>query len=160
MVSIFGAINDAITAALAPAKPPIFAFGDTTRANQAPPRIIYVPRSERITGPEGQGGDGVLNPRPLWTRHVGMEIHFWGADFAATEMLLNVFTQSVHDLLWGAYAMQSGTWDVAPDTINKLGIVYILQMMWKIPITRAPDTTAVVTAMPITQAIQPLVATP
>jgi len=154
LLDVFTAINAQITDALAPAPPPLFRFADTTKMNDSPPRIIYVPRSGPITGPQGQGGDGVRNPRPLWTRNIGMEVHLWGADFAATETLMNVLTQAIHSVLWGAYLMHSEDWNTAADTANKLGVVCVLQMTWKIPITRAPDTTAVVRTIPLTPEIQ------
>lgn len=153
LLKIYDAINAQITTQLAPAPPPTFRFADTTKMQDSPPRIVYIPRSGRITGAEGQGGDSVRNPRPLWTRNIGMEIHLWGVDYQTTEDLMNVFTQSMHVVLWGAYTLHSEDWNTAADTVNKRGIVCVLTMTWKIPITRVPDTYAVVTAMPLTPEI-------
>lgn len=151
LVSIAAAINDQITADMAPTPPPKFDFGaETVFVQGAPPRIIYVPRSERITGPAGQGLDGTSDPRPLWTREVSVEVHIWGKDFADAEGLLNTLVRALHTIGWGSYRLDSGSWDLGGKSQTTLGIVYVLNMTWLIPITRAPDTFAVVTAMPLT----------
>lgn len=117
------------------------------------PVIIYVPHAERITGPEGQGGDGDGNPRPLKTRNLSMAVHLWDCDVPHVEDLLDAFVRAVHAIGWGSYLTPHGTWETGAEIVTGWGVVYTLMLELKIPITRAPDTTAVVTAMPITPEI-------
>lgn len=157
LTDVVTAINDQITAAIAPAPPPCFRFGDETlRQQDSPPRIAYVPRSERIGAPTGVGaqGDGVTSPRALFTRHVGIEVHIWERDIPAAEALLDQLVRAMQIALWGAYDLSAGDWTTASESVNKKGVVYVLTMTWRIPITRAPDTYAVVATIPITGQIQ------
>lgn len=152
LVSIAAAINDQITADMAPTPPPKFDFGaETVFVQGAPPRIIYVPRTERIVGPGQLGGDGIGNPRPLWTRAVEVEVHIWGKDFTATEGLLNTFVRALHAVGWGdgVYKLTGGNWDLGGKSQTTLGIVYVLNMTWFVPITRALDTTVVLGTAPL-----------
>lgn len=138
-----------------PALTPPFEFGaDKLSVDRAKPTIILVPYGpEAITGPQGQGGDGVSNPRPLFTRNVSIAAHIWGCDVPQVELMQTAFVQAMQATIWGSYRLSGGQWHTASDMVTKWGVVYTLNLTWLVPITRAPDTYALVTAMPITPAI-------
>lgn len=153
-MSLLG-IADAITRQMIGAEPaltPPIVFGadpglSVDRTSRV---IILVPGSEQITGPQGQGGDGIGNPRPLFTRNISIAAHIWCDDVPTVELTLNAFVQAMQAIQWGSYKLQSGQWRTGSDIATKWGVVYTLNMTWLVPITRVPDTYAVVTSMPIT----------
>lgn len=163
----FAAVQTKMTATLTglpvPEAVPLFAVGeDKLTIEDAPPRIVFVPRHETIRGPHSQGGDGIRNPRPLRTRHATVQIHVWGAavapatdDFAATEKLVNHLVAAIHDVAHGVHEELSGNWSTAQASSTRLGLVYVLEMQIEIPLTRELDTYATVTTIPITPAIIP-----
>ena len=133
---------------------PPFAFGaDWLSVERSQPIIVLVPGAEQIGGPQGQGGDGVNNPRSLFTRQIWLAAHIWDCDVPAVELLINAFVQAMQTTMWGSFKLSSGQWRTASDMVTKWGVVYTLNLTWLVPITRAPDTYAVVTTMPITPAI-------
>lgn len=119
-------------------------------AQDAPPRIVWVPGEEVIGPSEGQGGDGVVNPRPLFTRRLSLHAHIWAVDIDAAELLINHLVAAVHDVAFGAYVAKSGTWLHNAADVTAHGVVYVLTLELKIPITRERDITQVVETVPIT----------
>lgn len=146
---------------------PTFSVGkDKISFQEAPPRIVWVPTRGPVRGPHGQGGDGVGNPRPIKTRHIGVVAHIWAADaskpdgsgdFAAVEVLTNHFVAAIHDVCHGAYDITSEDW---PEDIQqqstRLGMVCLLSMEFQIPFTRELDTYAQILTAPITKQFDPI----
>jgi len=156
IAAIATAINAKITAALAPEPPPTFGMGmDDLFKEEAPPRIVYVPGTEKIGPPQARGGDGVKSPRALFSREVQVAVHLWGADVSATEELLVMMTRAFQAEMFGSYAMRSGVWNPEGSTSNKAGELLVVQMIWGIPITDAPELFATLSTMPIIPAIEP-----
>lgn len=150
-------IAQAISTQMAEADPtgtPPFEFGaKMLSVERSAPVIIYVPLGETIGGPRGQGGDGVRDPRPLWTREVTIAAHIWADDVPAVEVLYGAFVQAMHAQLWGAYKLSSGRWATAAEIVTGWGVEFTLNMVWLVPLTRAPATFAAVSSMPITPEI-------
>ena len=148
--AVADAIQVQVTEDMDPEPAPKFHFGISALYKEdRPPRIVFVPRTERII-PAGQGADGVSDPRPLWIRRATVEAHIWGKDSAETERFLDILVQAIHALAWGSYDLSGGgSWIAAGEARSDKGEIYVLSMLWDVPITRAPDTFAVVTAMPL-----------
>lgn len=154
-MSLLAVLND-VSARLDPAVT-VHVGAEWIRQEEAPPRVVWVPKSESYGPPTPQGGDGITNPAPLWTRRSVVECHLWANDFDAAEALLQAVVRSLHlSLTHHSYQVTSGEWIPSDGTTVNLGVVYVLTLEIMIPITRAPDTTTVVTMMPIT----PQVVTP
>jgi hypothetical protein len=136
--------------------PPCFQLGaDFLSTERSTPTIILVPGGEQITGPQGQGGDGVSQPQPLFMRQIQIAAHVWCCDIPTVEATLNAFVQAMQVTLWGCFKLASGQWRTASDLATKWGVVYTLNMTWLVPLTRAPDVFATVTSMPLTPVVLP-----
>lgn len=136
---------------------PAYAVGATAlTVDRRCPVVIYVPHGERITGPEGQGGDGIGKPRPLKTRNLTLAVHLWDCDITAVEARIEAFVRAIHTIGWGAYMTPNGVWETGAEIVTGWGVVYTLTLELKIPITRVPDTYVTVTSIPITPAVLPI----
>lgn len=133
------------------------------RREEAPPRVVWIPRSETYRMPEGQGGDETGEPRPLRTRVVSVEAHLWaasidsdgaetsaGANLTAIETLLNGTVQAISKHAWGSFEGSTGQWVFADGANIKLGVVYVFAFELRIPVPRVASTTATILTMPTT----------
>lgn len=149
--SIFNAVN-----ALLPAGTITGIGPDKIKYDESPPRVIWIPMNETFGPPRGFGGDFITDPSPLWTRLSSVDVHIWGKDQDATEVLLNLLIAAVHRLAHGCYEVTRGNWMNVDGASLTLGQVYILSIMFRIPVTRAPSGYAVTSTIPITGAYNAL----
>jgi hypothetical protein len=121
------------------------------KAHDAPPRVVWVPSRDRYGPPESTGA----NPRSLRTRLAGCEVHVWGADYDATEALLNLVQAAIHYVTYGSYQLDQGDagWLALDGPLQNLGRAYVFHVVFKIPVTEAPMKTAPVKSIPQTQVI-------
>jgi hypothetical protein len=114
-----------------------------------PPRVIWIPGKDRWVAPDDPGAD----PRPLWTRAAGVEVHIWGADYDATEDLINGVATAIHEgsQLWGGYAaVGDAGWPTLDGRFTALGRLYVMNVEFFIPVTAQPFTRGLVTSIPQT----------
>lgn len=126
---------------------PSFLGPEFMQAEAVPPRLVWVPADETY-GPAERIGD---DARSLRTRLATLELHIWGGDYAATELLLNQTLAAVHGTAAGSYELGKGMWmnhKTGPAT--DLGRVYVVQVTFKIPVTAAPPALKTVTTIPVT----------
>lgn len=176
-------LTTVLTAIADPAQPvPKFRFGaDQLRVEGKPPQITWVPTDGQIDGkivpapdtrlvanpkdPAQAPGAAIVAPRPLRVRRPVIETHIWAhggdtadrrKDYTAAEVLLNHLVAAIHATAYGSYATLRESWRQSQDASSRFGIEVVLSIEIHIPITREPDTYAVVAAMPITpQIVQP-----
>ena len=110
--------------------------------NGAPPRLVWVPGRDSF-GPAEKGGTA---PRQLRTRIARFDVHVWGADFEATEALVNDTIAAIYLMTRGSFELSEGEWVTAGELLA-FGAVCILGVSFKIPVTEAPSTTKVVTTI-------------
>jgi hypothetical protein len=153
--TIFAAINAAAT----PLLPTGVTFGEAGSdifAESNFPRVVWVPIDEQWGPAAPQGGDGVTNPRPLFTRQCNVQCTVWGADQDTVEAMINALTSTIHEAITrGSYLITRGNWlDV--QAINKAGAAYVMTVVLLVPVTHTPDPTATITSIPnATQVITP-----
>jgi hypothetical protein len=110
----------------------------------AAPRVVWVPTTEGA-GPIVQHWAG--EPRALYTRRVGVDLHLWGGDLAATEALVASVVRAVRAAVGASYEVGAGTWpsqDAA--SVASRGRECVLQITFLVPVTDAPLTTGTVTS--------------
>lgn len=170
--SIFAVVNPVITTNLAASSivPTYGSSGPDRYAEQAPPRIVWVPVTEDYQPARGQGGDIVLDSvsnmtlpggalPPLYTRVSSVECDVWGATRDDVETMINAVVSAVHDCLSnGSYGIQAARW-LLPEETSKDGEVYRLTFQFMVPVVRVTPqiTTATINTMPETPQIKPIV---
>lgn len=114
--------------------------GHHTREHGAPPRVVFVPRSESAGPAEGLGG----NPRRLFTRVVQVDVHVWAVDADAAEALHNSVAAAIYAEAHGAFAFLGAEWPELNDDWASLGTLIIARYSLKVPVTDPPHQTVVV----------------
>lgn len=117
-----------------------------------PPRATWVPVRESIQPPDRRLGE----PPVLWERRSEWELHLWARSTLASptaldhldavEKVLESAARAIHGdgtgaLTKGAYQVTAGRWKGAGDDVLVHGIVYILTVVFFVPITRAAAAT-------------------
>lgn len=130
-------------------------FGKEYLAEHASPlRVVWVPTSDTFDPPiqnQGAGWPPVpssngANPRPIWIRWAGAELHIWGAaveqeketrqrekDQSVMDALLNQTIVALQKLVPGYYKLQGGSQTPAPTAVRR-GFVYVLKLQVAIPV--------------------------
>lgn len=163
LIDVFGAVQAQLVtnlSTLTPVPPtPKFETGEVSAAKEGDyPRIVWIPRTESMSGADAQGGDGVSNPRPLWKRTCRVEAVVWGKDIPDCESIARHLLAAIHDIGWGWDGAQSATWNTA--AVVQRGVEYRLMVTFAIPFTREDDTLSLpIEDFPITGALVPLAAT-
>lgn len=101
----------------------------------APPRIVWVPSEDTFQAPMDRG----KNPRPLWDRKAGCEVHIWGESFEQIEGcggLMETFIATLHKVAYGIYELERGRWAGEQDQQLSLGELYILPFSVLVPVTQ------------------------
>jgi phenylpyruvate tautomerase PptA (4-oxalocrotonate tautomerase family) len=142
--TIFKAVN-----ALLPAGTKTDVGAERAYDNVPPPRVVWVPTTERFEAFDGHGGDGVTSKRALAQRVVEVNVLVFGADQDAVEVLLDQVWTALYDAVRTGLSMDRGEW-VRRQGDVELGRLYVLTVELKIPVTRPLPTTATVTSIPIT----------
>jgi hypothetical protein len=103
-------------------------------ANATPPRLVWVPTTDRFDGAEKGGSIS----RSMRTRVAGVDLHIWGDDLAAAETLLHQAVSAVHRVAYGSYEVLAGRWltDDGRELLLK-GRVYVLSLAVRMPVTDA-----------------------
>jgi hypothetical protein len=155
-------ITDAVTAQLAADGVTVTVEfgGENVYRHDAPPRLVWVPKSGQGAAPAPSGG----SPRAIRTRVVTVEAHVWGAStdpnatsgdhFAAAEALLNSIAAAVHRVAVGSYEFVGETWPELNDQLLALGRVVVATFVFRIPVTAPPVATATPTAATLTATLQ------
>lgn len=110
--------------------------------NSRPPRLVWIPKADRF-GPPAKTAQ---NPRALRTRHATLELHVWGADYEATEILLHQVIAAVHAVAVGSYELGDSEWDVDENVVQR-GALVIVDITFSIPVTEAPQPTVKITSV-------------
>jgi hypothetical protein len=130
-------------------------FGKEFLAEHAsPPRVVWVPTSDTYELPIQNQAAGSppapsatgTNPRPIWIRWAGAELHIWGAakeqeketrqrekDQSVMDALVNQTIVALQKLVPGYYRLQGGMQTPSPTAVRK-GFVYILRVQIAVPI--------------------------
>lgn len=101
--------------------------------NSAPPRIVWGQATETFDyqiAPHWQGP-----PRQLMTRVVQQDVHLWGADRTAVELMLQAFVWAMRQVLGASFRLTSGRWPQGPEKIVQLGTTYVLPVTFLVPVT-------------------------
>ena len=120
-------------AAAADTDTPTFAFGARALSDaDTYPRILWIPRGGRHDRKNFTSRDRSDNPVTLWTRHVAVDAHVYGADEAQVEVLSNHMVATLDELLGGAYSMVGETWEPSETTADgvKAVISFEVRMPW------------------------------
>lgn len=148
------AIGDRMTQVLqdlgADVQVPTFHLGaQHVRQNESPPRVVFIPSRENWTGPQGQGGNGVGNPRPLQTRELVMLVHVWGVDpspdadhFTVVEKIIDHLCAATRDVAPGVTVVTGGSWETNQESATRFGAIYVMETVVKIPAVRELETYA------------------
>ncbi len=107
----------------------------TTPAFQTP-RYVWVPTRDKFGPAERVGG----NPRQLYTREAGVELHLWtvSVDDAETRMLAVI--NALHAEAATSVAFDAANWS-GPSIIGR-GVLLTLELRVKLPVLRATVPTA------------------
>ena|ERR1041385_3588857 len=121
---------------------------ENLKVHDLPPRVVFVPRREPWGPSETVGAD----PRQMYTRECGVQCYLWGADYDATETLINQVVTAIHGYTYGSEVGKYGEWDPGSDGLVKLGRLYVFDAMIKVPVFETPQdfTTGTVTSIPET----------
>jgi len=108
-----------------------------------PPRLVWVPTSDRFGPPPKVGG--------AWAgvRLAGVSCIIWGPDLASTEQLEHELIKAVREIAVerfggresGWYAIQDAVWDSGGELVAK-GIVCEVRIELQIPVLKRDKTTA------------------
>lgn len=130
---------------------PSFGIGEAAAKEfKSPPSIVFVPVGERI-GPPVSGAGGEDAPS-IATRLVEVWARIYDKSIDHCEETYGNLVGAIQDVLTrGSYDLLGGEWDTSGATAD--GMVFAAKMVFKIPLTRAPDKLAVVVAAPITAEI-------
>lgn len=116
--------------------------GEHIAAQDAPPRIVWVPKGGAF-GPVDKGG---TNPRPLKTRNLRVEVHCWGKDYEAAEDLVNRISAAAHSVASGSMSHDNELWPEGNEQLSALGRVIILSFTFRVPVTGRTYATVTPTA--------------
>lgn len=111
--------------------------------NDAPPRVVWVPREGRHDKKQLTAGDRNQAVRMIWTRHVLIDLHIWAADETAAEELCNHIVATLEEGLGaGGYSMAGESWQASESTAAgiKMVLSFVLRMPWfkqLLPLTAA-----------------------
>lgn len=143
--------------------PVIHNFGPKFLMKQeAPPRVTWVPTTDRYLAPEPHtpqftqtGKILAIEPRVIRSREAGVDIHLWGASYADTEALTEQYIAALWSgnaaNLWGAFEVDSGRWiETDGREMSLFGMVYVLPMIFRIPIRLPSMQTAIISSVPTT----------
>ena len=121
-------------AALATAQKPSIEFGAKHLASQdAPPRIVWVPREGRHDKKDLTSQDANFAVKAIWTRHLLIDLHIWAEDETAAEVLANHIVATLEEQLTaGGYSMIGETWPESESTTAgiKMVLTFELRMPW------------------------------
>lgn len=128
-----------------------------------PPRIVWIPTTGKFRAPQGQGGDGITEPRPFRTADCTVVVDIWNADldstnnerfpnanFAATENLLNDFCAAFQSEIAGSWDPISLEWLNVDGETLRFGFVARLTINIAAPLTRPTALVATVNEIPTT----------
>jgi hypothetical protein len=111
----------------------------------AAPRVVWVPTTEGA-GPVLQHWRG--EPRALHTRRVGVDLHLWGGDLAATEALIAAAIRAVRAAVGASYELGTGSWPAQDAAaVAARGRECVLALTFLVPVTDAPLATGTVTSI-------------
>lgn len=113
--------------------------GEWLGANDAPPRVVFVPTDEILTGAAELHYDGTFTAtgtsRPLAQRDCTVEVHVWGKDRAATEELVGHTVNAIRRAAGAAYRLASGSWKTQDAAaLTQLGRAYVFQATFLVPV--------------------------
>jgi hypothetical protein len=112
-----------------------------------PPRIVWVPSSDRFGPPVGPG----RNPNAKWTRKAGCVVHIWGASHADIEGergLLNAFLTALYQVAHGSIEILGGEWATEEEqSALAHGEAYLLSFAVDVPVVSVAKRDVVITSV-------------
>jgi hypothetical protein len=113
--------------------------GEWLGANDSPPRVVFVPTEEILTGAAELHYDGTFTatgtPRPLAQRECAVEVHVWGRDRAATDELVGHTVNAIRRSAGAAYRLASGSWKQQDSAaLTQYGRAYVFQVTFLVPV--------------------------
>jgi hypothetical protein len=131
-------IFEALQAAL-PESFPIF-LGEEHIAdrNHKPPRIVLVPTNEKYGPPIAVRDENGRPAKPVLTRHITLDTHFWGKDLAQAQDMAHAFLVATHKEACPSYRTGDAYWLSKRQSggIIVSGEVYILPITFDVPVMR------------------------
>lgn len=123
-----------------------------------PPSIAYELGADDYTS-NGTGARRGPNARPiadtLYINETQLVFHVWGKDPDQTHEMRRALIAALWDIGHQSYRPSNGTWNTRE--VDGLGSTYVFSVTLRIPITRDPETTAVITGFDQSDyGIQPL----
>jgi hypothetical protein len=107
--------------------------------SDALPRIVWVVIGGPVGAARQAGANGVIDKREIARRNERCQIHIWGEDFGATEILMNHFVAAARELMTAFSFQVKGTdWTQGQANKNASGRLCILDVEISIPITAEP----------------------
>jgi hypothetical protein len=139
---------------------PIYRKRSDIEQHTAPPRYVWYPQDEEVTGartPAAQAGA----PRRLHDRIVTSEVHIWGRDSDEVEMMQAALFSCVRIVMRGQqYAPGKATW--VPSGDNQLGVCLVQYLtLWigmpemVLPMTKRPAKDKPPTGSPADVGLEP-----
>ena len=117
-------------------------------ASERPPWIVWVPADDSYAPPLKQDStvpkagpanlQGKNNPRNLYTKSAGVEVHCWWRNIDETEELVRASVEAMQKVAPGSYSVVRGAWDREGATAES-GIEYVLLIAILVPVTMSPD---------------------
>lgn len=101
----------------------------------ARPRYVWVPTRDPITRPERAGG----NPRQLFTRDAGLELHLWTETLDDAEARIEAVMVAWYLEAHGSLTLESINWHPGESSIDR-GFLTTLSMRVRIPVTETKPT--------------------
>lgn len=123
--------------------------------NEAPPRLVFVPRGDRFMPASSRASAPVVRSihSSLATRAIGLEARIWAAadpdadpvpsyaDLRAAELLVDKVIHAIHTVCSGSYALEDGEW---MDTSHaQAGRLYLLRLRIMVPVVPTDDDATV-----------------
>jgi hypothetical protein len=106
--------------------------GEHLTEHRAPPSVVFVPIGGALSGADHSGSG---NPPHLATRHVQLEFHAWGVDYAGAESLYGSVWAAIHEVTGGSYKLGSEQWPPRNSDKNISGRAVVGRVTFLIPVT-------------------------
>jgi hypothetical protein len=126
--------------------------GEHLGAQDAPPRVVWVPTEDTYVASEFHYDDSTFpptadNPRPLLLCNATVQVHLWGASRDDAEHMRDVFVAALRAAAGAAFKVLGGFWPVQDaQFIVQAGRVYVLTISFLVPILDAKPGSATLTA--------------
>ena len=120
-----------------------FDDNDQGKFGQGAPPAINMRFVDDAYGPAKSARGGRGGADPIWTCATRIGIHIWGRGADQVHEIRRRLIVALHNACGhGNYRLEPGTWNTG--TVVTSGCIYVLGVIWDIPIARDADATAVI----------------